>query len=119
MWTFFKKKNNQSNIYEEIEKREKERSVLLQKVEDEKIERGIKNEALRLLREYNDAPVIKIGDRENKIYLPVMNPFIHAIIIYDEETSKYKGKNIKQLVNEEYQRLKQEQEINNATTYRQ
>jgi hypothetical protein len=91
--------------YQLIQKRDKENSIRMQKLEDQKIERGIKQEALRWLNEYNNSPTIKIGDKEFKNCIHLMNPFIHAIMIYDEETSKYKNSDIHKLVQEEYQRL--------------
>jgi hypothetical protein len=95
-----------SSYYQMIQKREKERSIMMQKLENEKIERGIKNEAQRWLNEYNNAQTIKIGDTEFKNCIHIMRPFIYAIIIHDEETAKYKGCNIQKLVSEEYQRLR-------------
>jgi hypothetical protein len=89
-----------------IQKREKERSIMLQKLENEKIERGIKNEAQRWLNAYDNAPTIKIGDSEFKTCIHIMQPLIYASMIYDEETAKYKGCNIQKLVSEEYLRLR-------------
>lgn len=108
----FNSRKQQCNIpdvsgsyYQMIQEREKERSVMMQKLENEKIERGIKREAERWLFEYNNAPTIKMGETEFKNCIHIMRPFISAIMIYDEETAKYKGCNIQKLVSEEYQRL--------------
>lgn len=94
------------SYYQMIQEREKERSIMMQKLENEKIERGIKNEAQRWLNEYKNAPTIKIGETEFKNCIHIMRPFISAIMIYDEETAKYKGSDIRKLVSEEYQRLR-------------
>ena len=109
----FNSRKQQCNIpvvsgsyYQMIQEREKERSIMMQNLENEKIERGIINEAQRWLNEYNNAQTIKIGDTEFKNCIHIMRPFICAIMIYDEETAKYKGCNIQKLVSEEYQRLR-------------
>ena len=95
-----------ASYYQMIQEREKERSIMMQKLENEKIERGIKNEAQRWVNEYNNSPNIKIGETEFKNCIHIMRPFIPAIMIYDKETAKYKGCNIQKLVSEEYQRLR-------------
>lgn len=109
----FNSRKQQCNIpvvsgsyYQMIQEREKERSIMMQKLENEKIERGIKNEAQRWLNEHNNAPIVGAKGHEFRNCIHIMRPFISAIIIYDEETAKYKGCNIQKLVSEEYQRLR-------------
>ena len=109
----FKSREQQCNIpvvsgsyYSMIQEREKEKSIMFQKLENEKIERGIKSEAQRWLNNYNNASSIKIGNNEFKNCIHIMRPFISAIMIYDEETAKYKDCDIRKLVSEEYQRLR-------------
>lgn len=89
-----------------IQEREKECSIIMQKLENEKIERGIKNEAQRWLNEYNNAHIIGAKGYEFRNCIHIMRPFVSVIMIYDEETAKYKGCNIQKLVSEEYQRLR-------------
>ena len=110
----FNSRKQQCNIpdvsgsyYQMIQEREKERSIMMQKLENEKIERGIKREAERWLNEDKYATTIKIGNEIIEVpRINIMRPFITAILIYDEETAKYKGCNIQKLVSEEYQRLR-------------
>lgn len=95
-----------SYYYNMIQEREKDKAIILQKFENKKIEDGIKNEAQRMLNEYNNAPTMRIGDNEFKNCLHVMRPFISGIIIYDVGTAKYKDSNIQELVSEEYERIR-------------
>jgi len=74
---------------------DKERNVGLQRLENEKIERGIKAEAMRWIED----------DIEGPYRIHIMYPFITAIKIYDEATAKYKDCDIQKLVWNEYKRL--------------
>jgi hypothetical protein len=84
----------------------KEYNRTKQRMEDEKVERGIKEEANRVLQEWINAPTLKFGDKEFKNCILVMKPFIHAYMVHDEETAKFLHKSINDLVREEYNRLK-------------
>ena len=76
------------------------RNIMLQKFENDKIERGIRIEAQRWLEE----------DTKSKNCIHIMSPFIHSINIYHEETAKYKNCNIRKLIYEEYNNLKSNQD---------
>lgn len=84
----------------------KEYNKTKQQLEDAKIEHGIKTEANRMLQEWINAPTLKFGDTEFKNYLLVIRPFMHAYMLYDEETAKFLHKSINDLVREEYDKLK-------------
>ena len=84
----------------------KEYNRTKQRMFDEKVERGIKQEANRMLQEWINAPVLKFGDKEFKNCIQVMRPFIYAYEVSDEETAKFLNTNISELVREEYLRLK-------------
>jgi hypothetical protein len=81
---------------------EQEHKRFLQDMEDSKIQRAIRLEAERLAGEYRAALVYPgIG----KLYIPVANPRIYQITIWDEATARYKGQDIIKLIYEEYKRL--------------
>lgn len=103
-------RNNALNdIYSYYEIDTEERSIFnktKQQIEDTKVELGIKNEAKRLLNEWINAPILKFGSIEFKNCLQIMYPFMSAYHIHDEKTAKFLNKNIPDLVNKEYIRIK-------------
>lgn len=84
----------------------KEYNRTKQRMFDEKVVRGIKREAERMLQEWINAPVLKLGDKEFKNCIQTMRPFIYAYEISDEETAKFLNTDISELVCEEYNKLK-------------
>lgn len=94
------KNNNPTNDYDIYLQFEKDisKNIILQKIEDDKIENGIKREARRWIEE----------DNNGHMGIRLIFPFIHSITIYHSETAKYKNANIRELVIIEYNKLKQE-----------
>lgn len=97
---------NGDNYFSAKREREYNESVMLQKLENLKIERGIKYEAMRWLNEYNNAPEHIIDGKSYRNYIFIMQPFITSITIYDNNTAKYKNCDIRSLVVEEFRRLR-------------
>ena len=98
---------NYFTVKQEIEKeRERNHAIMLQKIENDKIERGILNEAMRWLNEYDNTPEHIIDGKSYKNYIFSMQPFIKSIIIYNNDTAKYKDCDIRSLVVEEFEKLR-------------
>ena len=98
---------NYFTVKQEIEKeRERNHAIMLQKIENDKIERGILNEAMRWLNEYHNAPELIIDGKSYKNYIFIMRSFIKSIIIYDNDTAKYKDCDLRSLVVEEFEKLR-------------
>ena len=88
---------------------DKDNSIKMQEIENSRIEKSIKLEARRWLYEYNNAIELEINGVKFKNCIHIINPFIFATMIYDEETAKYKNANIYELVKLEYNKLIEEQ----------
>ena len=89
-----KNKNTNLDYYAFILGRDKDNSIKMQEIENNRFEKSIKLEARRWLYEYNNAIELEINGVKFKNCIHIINPFIFATMIYDEETAKYKNTNI-------------------------
>ena len=77
---------------------------MMQKFEDEKIERNIKQEARRLFCEYQSAPTYSYNGKECKMFMRLTNPMMLGYIIYDD-SAKFADTDLMKLVDDEFNRL--------------
>ncbi len=87
-----------------------EQNKKLQEIENNFITAGIKTEAARWLNEYINAPTLEVNNKKFKAFIPIMRPFISAIMIHDPDTAIYKNADITELVRIEFNKLLEEYE---------
>ncbi len=87
-------------------KREKQKSVIRQEMEDIRVRNRINSEANGLLAEWLMAPEYDFGDGKKKMFIGLPKPTMYYL--YDEESAKYKEKDIPSLIWERFEQIKKE-----------
>lgn len=94
--------------YERQRERDKLHNKMMQQLENEKIDKYIERQARRWIEEDRNKQVLGLIDGKPTFMggIKIMTPEFSAVMIYDEETAKYRSGDINQAVRDRYNELK-------------